>query len=304
MAMASEQRREGVRLMAEELAKKDIDPAVKTAIGNWLDVFSDGEATKSAGEALENALSAVLAKDGDFPFRTQLQALYNTRDQFIKPSVWIFGGDGWGYDIGYGGLDHVIASGENVNILVFDTEVYSNTGGQASKATPTGAVAQFAAAGKSVKKKDLAQIAMTYGYVYVAQISMGANYQQTLKAFLEAESYDGPSLIIAYAPCINHGIRAGMGKAQTEMKKAVESGYWNLLSYDPRLAAEGKNPLSVDSKAPVSSFNDFIMGEVRYSSLKLDFPERAEALFAEAEKVAQKRYENLIRQKEMSDPKQ
>ncbi|NLA86933.1 MAG: pyruvate:ferredoxin (flavodoxin) oxidoreductase, partial [Clostridiales bacterium] len=304
MAMASEQRREGVRLMAEELAKKDIDPKVKTAIGNWLDVFNDGEATKSAGKALENALSAVQDKTEDFPFRTQLQALYNTCDQFIKPSVWIFGGDGWAYDIGYGGLDHVIASGENVNILVFDTEVYSNTGGQASKATPTGAVAQFAAAGKSVKKKDLAQIAMTYGYVYVAQISMGANYQQTLKAFLEAESYDGPSLIIAYAPCISHGIRAGMGKSQTEMKKAVESGYWNLLRYDPRLAAEGKSPLSIDSKAPVSSFNDFIMGEVRYSSLKLDFPERAQTLFAEAEKVAQERYENLIRQKEMLEPKQ
>jgi pyruvate-ferredoxin/flavodoxin oxidoreductase len=303
MAMASEQRREGVRLTAEALQEKDIDASVKTAIGNWLAAFSDGEASKTAGKALENALAAALGKTGDFPFKTQLQALYDTRDQFVKPSVWIFGGDGWAYDIGYGGLDHVIASGQNVNIMVYDTEVYSNTGGQASKSTPTGAVAQFAAAGKSVKKKDLAQIAMSYGYVYVAQISMGANQQQTLKAIQEAESYDGPSLIIAYAPCINHGIRAGMGKSQTEMKKAVDSGYWNLLRYDPRLAAEGKNPLTVDSKAPTESYNDFIMGEVRYSSLKLEFPDRAVTLFKTAEQEAKARYDALIKQKEMLDPK-
>ena len=303
MATASIQRREGVRMMAEELAKKVDNTDIKTAIAGWLEAFSNGDASKAAGKALESALAGALNKSGDFPFKTQLQTLYDSRDLFVKPSVWIFGGDGWAYDIGYGGLDHVIASGENVNILVFDTEVYSNTGGQASKATPTGAVAQFAAAGKSVKKKDLAQIAMTYGYVYVAQISMGASQQQTLKAIQEAESYDGPSLIIAYAPCINHGIRAGMGKSQAEMKLAVESGYWNLLRYDPRLAAEGKNPLTLDSKAPTSSFNDFIMGEVRYSSLKLEFPERAEVLFAEAEDVATARYENLVRQKEMLDPK-
>jgi pyruvate-ferredoxin/flavodoxin oxidoreductase len=303
MAMASVQRRDGVKLTAEELAKKDIDASIKTAIGNWLNVYSDGEGSKAAGRALENALSEALQKTGDFPFKTQLQSLYESRDQFVKPSVWIFGGDGWAYDIGYGGLDHVIASGQNVNILVFDTEVYSNTGGQASKSTPTGAVAQFAAAGKAVKKKDLAQIAISYGYVYVAQISMGANQQQTLKAIQEAESYDGPSLIIAYAPCINHGIRAGMGKSQTEMKKAVESGYWNLLRYDPRLTAEGKNPLSLDSKAPTSSYNDFIMGEVRYSSLKLEFPDRAEALFKAAEKEAKDRYESLVKQKDMLDPK-
>jgi pyruvate-ferredoxin/flavodoxin oxidoreductase len=226
------------------------------------------------------------------------------RDQFVKPSVWIFGGNGWAYDIGYGGLDHVIASGQNVNILVFDTEVYSNTGGQASKATPTGAVAQFAAAGKSVKKKDLAQIAMTYGYVYVAQVAMGSNYQQTLNAFLEAESYDGPSLIIAYAPCINHGIRVGMGKAMTEMKNAVASGYWNMIRFDPRKAAEGKNPLTIDSKEPTTSYNDFIMGEVRYSSLTLEFPERAKELFARAEKEAKERYKTLLKLKDMYEPEQ
>jgi pyruvate-ferredoxin/flavodoxin oxidoreductase len=304
MAIGSVQRREGVKLMAEELQKKDIDAKIKTAIGDWLAAFNEGEGSKAPSRALENTLAEALSVPGDFPYRTQLQALYDVRDQFVKPSVWVFGGDGWAYDIGYGGLDHVIASGQDINIMVFDTEVYSNTGGQASKATPIGAVAQFAAAGKSIKKKDLAQIAMSYGYVYVAQIAMGANQQQTLKAIQEAESYNGPSLIIAYAPCINHGIRAGMGKSQAEMKRAVESGYWNLLRYDPRLAAQGKNPLIVDSKAPTSSYSDFIMGEVRYSSLKLAFPERAEKLFAEAEKEAKARYENLIRQKEMLEPKQ
>jgi pyruvate-ferredoxin/flavodoxin oxidoreductase len=304
MAVASVQRREGVLLTAQALKDKIDDAGLKTVIENWITVFNEGEGSKSAAAALETALAEALKNTGDFPFKTQLQSLYDAKDQFIKPSVWIFGGDGWAYDIGYGGLDHVIASGNNVNILVYDTEVYSNTGGQASKSTPTGAVAQFAAAGKAVKKKDLAQIAMSYGYVYVAQISMGANQQQTLKAIQEAESYDGPSLIIAYAPCINHGIRIGMGKAQTEMKKAVDSGYWNLLRFDPRLKAEGKNPLTVDSKAPTESYNDFIMGEVRYSSLKLEFPERAETLFVQAEKEAKERYAALVRQKEMLEPKQ
>ena len=303
MAMASVQRRDGIKLMAEMLTEKADNAAVKQALAGWLEAYNDGEASKAAGKALESALEDALKTSDDFPYRTQLEALYTARDMFVKPSVWIFGGDGWAYDIGYGGLDHVIASGENVNILVFDTEVYSNTGGQASKSTPTGAVAQFAAAGKSVKKKDLAQIAMTYGYVYVAQIAMGSNYQQTLNALLEAESYDGPSLIIAYAPCINHGIRAGMGKSMTEMKNAVTAGYWNMLRYDPRKAAEGKNPLAIDSKEPTGSFNDFIMGEVRYSSLTLEFPERAKELFAEAEKEAKERYENLLKMKDMLEPK-
>ena len=207
--------------------------------------------------------------------------------------MWIFGGDGWAYDIGYGGLDHVIASGEDVNIMVFDTEVYSNTGGQASKSTPVGAVAKFAASGKAVKKKDLAQIAMAYGYVYVAQIAMGANPEQTLRAIREAESYHGPSLIIAYAPCINHGVKAGMNKSMLEMKRAVRAGYWNLLRYNPELEAKGENPLSVDSAAPTESYRDFIMGEVRYNSLKLGFPERAEQLFEKGEEYAMERYKEL-----------
>ncbi len=207
--------------------------------------------------------------------------------------MWIFGGDGWAYDIGYGGLDHVIASGENVNIMVFDTEVYSNTGGQASKSTPIGAVAKFASSGKPVKKKDLAQIAMAYGYVYVAQIAMGANPAQTLKALKEAEAYDGPSLIIAYAPCINHGVKAGMNKSMEEMKKAVRSGYWNLLRYNPEKAAGGENPLSIDSGKATENFENFIMGEVRYNSLKLRFPERADELFGAAEQAAVDRYNTL-----------
>ena len=234
---------------------------------------------------------------------TIVRRILRDADLLVKPSFWCFGGDGWAYDIGYGGLDHVIASGENVNIFVFDTEVYSNTGGQASKSTPTGAVAQFAAAGKAVKKKDLAQIAISYGYVYVAQIAMGADYNQTIKALREAESYDGPSLVIAYAPCINHGSRSGMGKSMTTAKAAVAAGYWNLFRFDPRAVAEGKNPLSVDSKEPSASYEDFIMNEVRYSSLKLAFPERAEKLFKKAEEEAKTRYTNLLRQKDMLEPK-
>ncbi|MEG0541689.1 MAG: thiamine pyrophosphate-dependent enzyme, partial [Angelakisella sp.] len=217
------------------------------------------------------------------------------KEFLMKKSNWILGGDGWAYDIGFGGLDHVIASGEDVNILVFDTEVYSNTGGQASKSTPTGAVAQFAAAGKAVKKKDLAGIAMSYGYVYVAQIAMGADYNQCLKAFHEAESYNGPSLIIAYAPCINHGIKGGLVNAQQEIKNAVAAGYWHMFRFDPRLADEGKNPFTLDSKAPTASYDDFIRNEVRYTSLIRAFPDRAEELFAQATKNAAAKYEHLLR---------
>jgi pyruvate-ferredoxin/flavodoxin oxidoreductase len=216
-------------------------------------------------------------------------------DMLVKKSVWIFGGDGWAYDIGFGGLDHVIASGEDVNIFVFDTEVYSNTGGQSSKSTPTAAVAQFAASGKKVRKKDLGMIAMSYGYVYVAQIAMGASQAQTIKAIAEAEAYPGPSIIIAYAPCINHGIRAGMGTTQMEIKRAVEAGYWHMFRYDPRLTDEGKNPFTLDSKDPTASFQDFINSEVRYSSLKLSFPDAAEELFAAAENDARVRLANYKR---------
>ena len=261
----------------------------------WLVSMNDSKTSAKTGEFFKKACEEIASSNADAAF------VVNNADMLVKPSMWIFGGDGWAYDIGYGGLDHVIASGENVNILVFDTEVYSNTGGQASKSTPIGAVAQFAASGKAVKKKDLAQIAMAYGYVYVAQIAMGANPEQTLRALREAEAYDGPSLIIAYAPCINHGVKAGMNKAMLEMKKAVRSGYWHLLRYNPALAADGKNPLSIDSAAPTESYRDFIMGEVRYNSLKLKFPERAEELFSKAETMAGERYESLISRKNSLD---
>ena len=261
----------------------------------WLVSMDDAETSRKTGELLKAECEKIADSNADAKF------VVDNADMLNKPSMWIFGGDGWAYDIGYGGLDHVIASGENVNILVFDTEVYSNTGGQASKSTPIGAVAQFAASGKAVKKKDLAQIAMAYGYVYVAQIAMGANPEQTLRALREAEAYDGPSLIIAYAPCINHGVKAGMNKAMLEMKKAVRSGYWHLLRFNPALAAEGKNPLSIDSAAPTESYRDFIMGEVRYNSLKLKFPERAEELFTKAEKMAGERYDTLISRRDSLD---
>ena len=253
----------------------------------WVASMNDAKQAEVTGNILLAEAEKIADKNADAKY------VVDNKDMLIKPSMWIFGGDGWAYDIGYGGVDHVLASGENVNIIVFDTEVYSNTGGQSSKSTPIGAVAKFAASGKSVKKKDLAQIAMAYGYVYVAQIAMGANPEQTLKALREAESYDGPSLIIAYAPCINHGIKAGMNKSMLEMKKAVRSGYWDLLRYNPALAAEGKNPLSIDSAAPTESYKDFIMGEVRYNSLELKFPERAEELFEKGEEVALDRYKAL-----------
>ena len=271
--------------------QKDTDSdELKTVCQNYLDTVCDSTASRPATDALIAELEKNVddAKVGELAKKTLID-----KDELAKKSMWIFGGDGWAYDIGFGGLDHVIASGENVNILVFDTEVYSNTGGQASKATPVGSVAQFAAAGKSVKKKDLAAIAMSYGYVYVAQCAMGADNNQVLKAMVEAESYNGPSLIICYAPCINHGIKGGMSIAQQEEKKAVEAGYWNIFRYDPRRADEGKNPFMLDCKAPSASYRDFIMGEVRYNSLTRSFPERAEQLFAKAEKVAEEKYAHL-----------
>ena len=271
--------------------QKDTDSAdLKTACQNYLDTVTDSTSSRPATDALiaELEKNTEDAKVGELVKKTLVD-----KDELAKKSMWIFGGEGWAYDIGFGGLDHVIASGENVNILVFDTEVYSNTGGQASKATPVGSVAQFAAAGKAVKKKDLAAIAMSYGYVYVAQCAMGADNNQVLKAMVEAESYNGPSLVICYAPCINHGIKGGMGIAQLEEKKAVEAGYWNIFRYDPRLADEGKNPFMLDGKAPSASYRDFIMGEVRYNSLTRSFPERAEKLFEKAEKVAADKYAHL-----------
>ncbi len=290
MALGQNAIRSRLAEYVENIQKDTDSEELKTACQNYLDTITDSTASRAATDALIAELEKNTddAKVGELVKKTLVD-----KDELAKKSMWIFGGDGWAYDIGFGGLDHVIASGENVNILVFDTEVYSNTGGQASKATPVGSVAQFAAAGKAVKKKDLAAIAMSYGYVYVAQCAMGADNNQVLKAMVEAESYNGPSLVICYAPCINHGIKGGMGIAQLEEKKAVDAGYWNIFRFDPRLADEGKNPFILDGKAPSASYRDFIMGEVRYNSLTRSFPERAEKLFAEAEQVAEKKYAHL-----------
>jgi pyruvate-ferredoxin/flavodoxin oxidoreductase len=226
------------------------------------------------------------------------------RQYLVKKSIWVIGGDGWAYDIGYGGLDHVMASGEDINVLVLDTEVYSNTGGQSSKASPVGAVAKFAASGKKVRKKDLGSMAMVYGYVYVAQVAMGANNGQLFRALKEAESYKGPSLIIAYSTCINHGLRSGMEKAQEEMDLAVKCGYWNLYRYNPLLSDEGKNPFLLDSKEPDwSKFQEFLSSEVRYTSLQKMFPEEAAILFKAAEETARWRYNQYRRIAEMKSEK-
>ena len=294
MNMAVQQRRDkAVDLVNTIVGCENAPASLVEAARAWLETKDDSAASRATSKALISQLEAVLADNTSCEKKPYVTALYNMRDMLVKPSMWIFGGDGWAYDIGYGGLDHVIASGENVNILVFDTEVYSNTGGQASKASQTAQVAQFAAAGKLMKKKDLAQIAMAYGYVYVAQVAMGANYQQTLKAIAEAEAYPGPSLVIAYAPCINHGIKSGMSKSMDEMKHAVEAGYWHLFRYNPALEAEGKNPFQLDSKAPEGDYRKFLMNEVRYSSLPLSFPDRAEKLFEKAEKDAKDKYAKL-----------
>ena len=264
----------------------------------YLDTVNDGDANKGASEKLVAALKTL-----DCDCETKKDILDNA-EYLSKKSVWIFGGDGWAYDIGFGGVDHVLASGEDVNIMVFDTEVYSNTGGQASKASNIGQVAQFAAAGKAIAKKSLAEIAMSYGYVYVAQIAMGADQNQTIKALTEAEAYHGPSIIIAYAPCEMHSIKGGMTNCQAEMKKAVDCGYWNMFRYNPALKAEGKNPFTIDSKEGAESYRDFIMNEARYSSLTRSFPERAEELFTQAEATAKARYDHLLRLKDLYAPKE
>ena len=258
---------------------------LQAAMNDWVEHMDDGEGTRDRADKL----TALLEQEKDTD--EALNAIYEERDYFVKRSQWIFGGDGWAYDIGYGGVDHVLASGEDVNIFVFDTEVYSNTGGQASKATPAAAIAQFAASGKKTKKKDLGRMAMSYGYVYVAQVDMGADHNQVLKAIAEAEAYHGPSLIIGYSPCINHGIRKGMGCSQLEGKLAVECGYWANYRYNPELEGTDKNPFSLDSKEPdFSKFHDFLMGETRYISLSRSFPDQAEALFAKTQKDAEIRY--------------
>ncbi|MTI65637.1 MAG: pyruvate:ferredoxin (flavodoxin) oxidoreductase, partial [Firmicutes bacterium] len=281
----------------KELVELDIPAEAKEAFNAWLEGKDDGEASKKATAKVLGVLGNINTEDEKV--KELINKIDENKDYLIKKSVWIVGGDGWAYDIGYGGLDHVLASGEDVNVLVFDTEVYSNTGGQSSKATPTAAVAKFAASGKKVKKKDLGMIAATYGYVYVAQVAMGANKNQFMKALVEAEKYDGPSLIIAYAPCINHGIKAGMGKTQEQEKKAVEAGYWHLYRYNPVLKDEGKNPFTLDSKEPKASFKEFLESEVRYTSLKKNFPEIADDLFEKAEEEANERYETYKRMAEM-----
>ncbi len=285
MLLAQRALRDSLKTKVEELAENGDNEAVVAAAKEWLDTFACGATNGAATDKLVAALEACDCGCG------RREYLLKNKDFLAKKSQWIFGGDGWAYDIGFGGLDHVLASGQDINVMVFDTEVYSNTGGQSSKATPTGAVAQFAAGGKDVKKKDLASIAMSYGYVYVAQIAMGADYNQTVKAIMEAESYPGPSLIIAYAPCINHGIKMGMGKAQTEEDRAVKCGYWHNFRYNP--AAEGKK-FRLDSKEPnIEDYKDFLNGEVRYNALVRSNPERAEALFDAAQENAKARYAHL-----------
>ena len=285
MFLGVKQSRERVAEMAKEILAAEIPEDLCAALADWLDNMMVSDGTRERAEAL----TAVLEK-----YKGQCDkcaAMYEEKQYFVKRSHWIFGGDGWAYDIGYGGLDHVLASGENVNVMVFDTEVYSNTGGQSSKSTPTAAIAKFAASGKKTKKKDLGMMAMSYGYVYVAQVAMGADKNQTLKAIAEAEAYDGPSLIIAYAPCINHGLKVGMGCSQLEEKRAVDCGYWATYRYNPELKAEGKNPFILDSKEPTADFREFLMGEVRFSSLQKLFPETAEALFEKTESDAKERLE-------------
>ena len=268
------------------------DEARKAACQKYLDTVEDGAANAEATKELVANLEANICCD-------TVKDIVAKKEYLAKKSVWIFGGDGWAYDIGFGGVDHVLASGKDVNVFVFDTEVYSNTGGQASKSSNIGQVAQFAAAGKETKKKSLAEIAMSYGYVYVAQVAMGANPSQTLKAIQEAEAYHGPSLIIGYSPCEMHSIKGGMMNCQQEMKKAVECGYWNLFRFNPAAKAEGKNPFTLDSKAPAGGYQEFLMNEARYSSLTRSFPERAKELFALNEETAKKRYDKLTRLEKM-----
>ncbi|MDD4780901.1 MAG: pyruvate:ferredoxin (flavodoxin) oxidoreductase [Tissierellia bacterium] len=283
------QSRERLSMLMKEVMNSStlpIDDKLREAFSYWIEKFHCAEGSKEATEKILNALN-----EKDYSNNQTIQEILKRKDQLIKKSVWAFGGDGWAYDIGYGGLDHALASGEDINILVMDTEVYSNTGGQCSKATPAAAVAKFAAGGKKIRKKDLGSIAMTYGYIYVAQIAMGADMNQTIKAIKEAESFNGPSLIIAYSPCINHGIKSGMGTSMAEEKKAVEAGYWHLYRYNPDLKEEGKNPFILDSKEPKGDYKEFINGEVRYSQLKLIFPEIADEMFEISSKHAAERYE-------------
>lgn len=294
MYLGAKQLRNRVADQLKSVVEAVEDDSVKTAASAWLENMNDGENTRELSDNLADALRAYKGSNEDV--KQMIAKILDSEDYFAKRSTWIIGGDGWAYDIGYGGLDHVLSTGEDVNVLVLDTEVYSNTGGQASKSTPTGAIAQFAAGGKSIKKKDLGMMAMSYGYVYVAQVAMGANQNQMIKAFLEAEAYPGPSIIICYAPCINHGIKTGMGSTQSHEKLAVETGYWHLYRFNPMLKAEGKNPFTLDSKEPSGDFMDFLKSEVRYNSLYKKYPaDVVDALFEKNYQDSKERYASYQR---------
>ena len=290
MSLSMTQQRDDIRLKSEQLLPLT-DGALYDAIQAWLDsigVANEGEVTEGISRAYIKALSEAELTGEAADLQNYILA---HKEHIIKKTIWMYGGDGWAYDIGYGGLDHVMAMNANLNVMLVDTEVYSNTGGQSSKATPVGAVAQFAASGRKFNKKDLGRLLMTYGHIYVAQVALGADPNQLIKAIKEAEAYDGPSIIIAYSPCINHGIRGGMGNAQEEMKRAVDCGYWHLYRYNPSLEKEGKNPFILDSKEPKESFREYLMGETRYAALTRTFPDIADELFAKAEEFAKKKYE-------------
>ena len=294
MLLGVEQIRNKISDVMQELVTMDICEEARAVFTEWLENKEDANGSQVAAKKVE-ALLANAHHIQNEEVRALVKEIESRKDYLAKRSQWILGGDGWAYDIGYGGLDHVLASGENINVLVFDTEIYSNTGGQASKSTPVAAMAKFAAAGKRSKKKDLGMMAMSYGNVYVAQVGMGADKNQLMKAIVEAEAYDGPSLIIAYSPCISHGLKEGMGRAQANIEQAVKAGYWHLYRYNPTLKAQGKNPFTLDSKEPTESFRDFLMGQVRYSAIAKQFPEVAEELFNSAEEMAKERYENYKR---------
>jgi len=287
MMLGVKQIRNRLKDAMTELISLPIPESHKKPFSSWIETMDNAEGSKISSAEV---LTVMNQKTGNERADHLLKEISEKKDYLIKKSIWVFGGDGWAYDIGYGGLDHVLACGEDINVIVYDTEVYSNTGGQASKSSPRSAVAKFAASGKKTKKKDLGMMAISYGYVYVAQVAIGADKSQWLKALMEAEAYNGPSLIIAYSPCINHGIKSGMGKTQEQMKKAVEAGYWHLYRYNPMLKAEGKNPFQLDSKEPTASFQDFLMGEVRYSSLVQLFPDVAKELFVKSEEDSKDRY--------------
>jgi pyruvate-ferredoxin/flavodoxin oxidoreductase len=288
MYLAVKQIRNKLEESMRKLMDMNVEEKIREAFHDWIHYKEDARASKETSRKVIAVLDGFVSTDIEAV--DLVEEIRQNRDYLTKRSIWLVGGDGWAYDIGFGGLDHVMASGEDVNCLVFDTEVYSNTGGQASKSTPSAAIAKFAAQGKRSGKKDLGRMMMSYGNVYVAQVGINADNNQLIKALREAEEYHGPSLIICYSPCINHGIKEGMGRSMATIKKAVQSGYWHLYRYNPALKKEGKNPFILDSKEPTESFRDFLMGQVRYSALQKAFPEQAEELFSMAERLANERY--------------